>query len=165
MPDIAGTHKAMTLPRYDFEDGDFWGNQIFTDLESGASAWIYWNMILDQNGGPWAVSPSHRSRPERAASRGHCRPADEGGDVHWLLLLSRPFQQVRPARGRPREETGGQVGVRCVAFRTPEKGWVAQLLNSSDKEVEARLAWRGRTLRVKLPAISITTCQWEAEPR
>ena len=49
----------MSLPRYDFEDGDFWGTQIFNDLEAHASAWIYWNMILDEKGGPWSVSYVH----------------------------------------------------------------------------------------------------------
>ena len=40
----AGTPKQMKLPRTDFEDGDFWGQQIFSDVEAGASAWIYWNL-------------------------------------------------------------------------------------------------------------------------
>jgi len=35
------------LPRYDFEDGVSWGNVIMSDLEAGASAWVYWNMLLD----------------------------------------------------------------------------------------------------------------------
>src|SRR5438309_4245205 len=55
----AGTPKSMSLPRYDFEDGDFWGTHIFNDLEAHASAWIYWNMILDEKGGPWSVSYVH----------------------------------------------------------------------------------------------------------
>jgi glucosylceramidase len=55
----AGTPRSMVLPRTDFEDGDFWGNQIVSDLEAHASAWIYWNMILDEKGGPWLVSPIH----------------------------------------------------------------------------------------------------------
>src|SRR5262245_205899 len=55
----AGTPKSMCLPRYEFEDGDFWGTQIFNDLEAHASAWIYWNMVLDEKGGPWSVSYVH----------------------------------------------------------------------------------------------------------
>jgi glucosylceramidase len=43
-------------PIYDFSDGESWGKRIYQDLNTGASAWIYWNMILDQNGGPWLVS-------------------------------------------------------------------------------------------------------------
>src|SRR6266513_1873875 len=57
----AGFPKSSPLPRYDFEDGDFWGNLILNDLEAGASAWIYWNMILDEKGGPWSVSYVHEN--------------------------------------------------------------------------------------------------------
>jgi len=35
------------------------GEIYFNDLEAGTSAWLYWNAILDENGGPWAVSPVH----------------------------------------------------------------------------------------------------------
>ncbi|MCX6618910.1 MAG: hypothetical protein NTZ98_22780, partial [Acidobacteria bacterium] len=55
----AGAPRHVSLPRYDWEDGDFWVNQIVSDLEVGAAAWIYWNMILDEKGGPWAISPVH----------------------------------------------------------------------------------------------------------
>ena len=65
----------MTV-RYDFEDGDFWGNEILTDLEFHASAWIYWNMILDEKGGPWLVSPVHHD-PEADV-----RIDEDGGPDH-----------------------------------------------------------------------------------
>ncbi|MGD0923537.1 MAG: hypothetical protein ABSA70_17510 [Terriglobia bacterium] len=55
----ADAPRNIPLPRYDWEDGDFWVNQIVSDLEVGAAAWIYWNMILDEKGGPWAISPVH----------------------------------------------------------------------------------------------------------
>ena len=33
---------------------------LYADFNSaGASAWIYWNMILDPKGGPWLISPKH----------------------------------------------------------------------------------------------------------
>lgn len=40
---IVKTPREPALPRHDLEDGDNWGNMIFSDIESGASAWIYWN--------------------------------------------------------------------------------------------------------------------------
>ena len=60
------TPRSHPMPYRDYADGDFWGNLIFNDLEAGTSAWIYWNMILDENGGPWLVSPVHGD-PEKNA--------------------------------------------------------------------------------------------------
>ena len=159
---IAGVSKTMKLPRYDFEDGDFWGRQIVSDLESGASAWIYWNMILDEKGGPWAVSAIHKNpdpnvqHPVVIINR-QTNEVTYTGCYYYLAHFSK---YVRPGAVRVKT-TGSEDDVRCVAFQTPEKGWVAQLLNSRDEDAEVSLAWRGRTLRLKLPAVSITTCRWE----
>ena len=53
-----------------------------------------------------------------------------------------------------------------MAFSTDGKGddqrIIAQLMNSRDVDAETRIEWQGRFLRVKLPALSITTCQWSA---
>jgi glucosylceramidase len=161
---IAGTRKTVTLPRYDFEDGDFWGRQIISDLENGASAWIYWNMILDEKGGPWAVSTTHKNpdpnvqQPVVIVNR-QTKEVTYTGCYYYLAHFSK---FVRPGAVRV-GISGEEDGVRSVAFQTPEKGFVAQLLNSRDEDAEVSLAWRGRTLRIKLPAISITTCRWEAE--
>jgi hypothetical protein len=38
-----------------------WGKQIVGDLEVLASAWIYWNMIVEEKRGPWLVSPIHEN--------------------------------------------------------------------------------------------------------
>ena len=158
-----GTPGTAPPFRYDFEDGDFWGNQIATDLESGASAWIYWNLILDEKGGPWAVSPIHHNpdpnvqHPVVFINR-KTKEVTYTGCYYYLAHFSK---FVRPGAVRV-GIAGSQEGVRCLAFRTPEKGFVVQLLNSRPKDAEVRLAWRGRTLRVNLPAISITSCMWSA---
>jgi glucosylceramidase len=156
--------KVENLPRYDFEDGDFWGNQIVSDLEAGASAWIYWNMVLDEKGGPCLVSPVHGNpefnvqHPVVIVNR-QTKKVTYTGCFYYLAHFSK---FVRP--GSIRVGTVGSVsGVRCIAFLTPEKSLVAQLLNHSDKETEATLVWRDQALSVKLPPVSITTCRWSTE--
>jgi glucosylceramidase len=156
------TPRSVPLPKYDWEDGDFWGNQIFSDLESYASAWIYWNMILDEKGGPCLVSEVHENRP--------------GNMQHPVVVIDREKKKVtytglyyylahfskfvRPGAVRI-GITGTMEGVRCLAFKTPEGGLIAQLLNSRKVDTEVQLESRGRLLRVKLPAVSITTLQWK----
>jgi len=150
------------LPRTDYEDGDFWGNQIFSDLESGASAWIYWNLILDEKGGPWAVSPVHgnpdpnEQHPVVIVNRS-TKEVTYTGLYYYLTHFSR---FVRP--GAVRVETSGSVpGVRCMAFRDMGKGMVTELMNSRQESANVVLVWRGRSLKLSLPALSISTYLWK----
>jgi glucosylceramidase len=158
----AGAPKNMPLPRYDWEDGDFWGNQMVSDLEAGAAAWIYWNTILDEKGGPWAVSAIHENpdpnvqHPVVVINR-QTKKVTYTGLYYYLAHFSK---FVRP--GAVRIGTSGAVkGVRCVAFKTPAGGFVAELINSSKTDTEAVLESGSRALNLKLPALSITTLQWK----
>ncbi len=160
----AGTPKTMTLPRTDFEDGDFWGQQIFSDLEVHAAAWIYWNMILDQNGGPWAISPIHGNpdpnvqHPVVIINR-ETKQVIYTGLYYYLAHFSK---FVRPGAVRV-AMTGAPNGVRGLAFKTPGKGMVAQLMNSQNAAAQIQIAWRDRLLNLVLPPVSITTCLWDGE--
>src|ERR1700684_3572571 len=160
----AGTSKSMPLPRFDFEDGDYWGNQIFNDLEVYTSAWIYWNMILDEKGGPWSVSEIHGNpdpnvqHPVVIIDR-HSGKVTYTGLYYYLAHFSK---FVRP--GDIRVQTAGSLaGVRVMAFKAPDGKMVAELMNSKDEDVETSLRFHDRVLRVKLPAISITTALWNPE--
>src|SRR5438046_6702707 len=157
----AGTPKSMSLPRYEFEDGDFWGTQIFNDLEAHASAWIYWNMVLDEKGGPWSVSYVHGNpdpniqHPVVIIDR-QTKKVTYTGLYYYLAHFSK---FVRPGEVRI-GITGSASGVRCVAFQKPKGGHVAELINSSNKDVRVQLNSGDRAVMVNLPALSITTLLW-----
>ncbi|MFY9947094.1 MAG: glycoside hydrolase family 30 beta sandwich domain-containing protein [Candidatus Sulfotelmatobacter sp.] len=160
----AGTPKSMSLPRFDFEDGDYWGNQIFNDLEVYTSAWIYWNMILDEKGGPWSVSEIHGNpdpniqHPVVIIDR-HSKKVTYTGLYYYLAHFSK---FVRP--GAIRIKTiGSDDGVRVMAFKGPDGKIVAELMNSKREDVEVGVTFHDRVLRLKLPAISITTALWNIE--
>lgn len=158
----AGAPKNVPLPRYDWEDGDFWGNQIFSDLEAGAAAWIYWNTILDEKGGPWAISPIHGNpdpnvqHPVVIINR-QTKKVTYTGLYYYLAHFSK---FVRPGAVRV-GTSGGAKGIRCVAFKTPEGGFVAELMNSNKADAMTSLEVGGRVLNMKLPALSITTLEWK----
>ena len=158
----AGAPANVRLPRYDWEDGDFWGNQIFSDLQAGAAAWIYWNTILDEKGGPWAISPIHGNpdpnvqHPIVIVNR-QTKQVTYTGLYYYLAHFSK---FVRPGAVRIGTSGGATKGVRCVAFKTPEGGFVAEVINTNKADNAATLAWEGRALKLKLPALSITTCTW-----
>jgi glucosylceramidase len=160
----AGTPKSMSLPRFDFEDGDYWGNQIFNDLEVYTSGWIYWNMILDEKGGPWSVSEIHGNpdpnvqHPVVIVDR-RTKKVTYTGLYYYLAHFSK---FVRP--GDIRIKTSGSLdGVRVMAFKTPDGKIVTELMNSRREDVEVGVTFHDRVLRLKLPAISITTALWNIE--
>ena len=136
----AGFPKSSPLPRYDFEDGDFWGNLILNDLEAGASAWIYWNMILDEKGGPWSVSYVHENpdpnsqHPVVIIDRQKKKVTYTG--LYYYLAHFSKF--VRPESMRV-QTIGTHAGVRAISFRSPNKQIISELINSRDEDVEAIL--------------------------
>lgn len=157
----AGTPKSFALPRYEFADGDFWGQQIFNDLENYASAWIYWNAVLDEKGGPWSVSYIH-GNPDPNIQHPVVIINRETHEVTYTGLyyyLAHFSKFVRPGAVRI-ETTGKYPGVRVMSFKSPEGKTVSELMNSRKQDVEVEVVERGRTLRLKLPAVSITTAEW-----
>ena len=66
---------------------------------------------------------------------------------------------VRP--GAVRVQTlGSQEGMRVMAFKRPDRGMVIEVMNSRKEDADVNLSWHGQLLRLKLPAVSITTALW-----
>ena len=160
------TPRSQPLPRYDYEDGDFWGAQIFSDLEAGASAWIYWNLILDEKGGPYLLSEEHRDGADNFQHPVIIvnRRTKEVTYTALYYYLAHFSKFVRPGAYRIRTE-GAVAGVRCIVFKTPAGGMVAEVLNSQPRQVKTELHWRGKLLEMTLPPLSITTGLWNPTDR
>ena len=79
------------------------------------------------------------------------------GCYYYLAHFSK---YVRPGAVRL-TVSGSAKDVRCLAFRAPEGGLVAQLMNSRDDANEVGVEIGGKSLRLVLPAVSITTCLWQ----
>jgi glucosylceramidase len=159
-----GTPWANPLPRYEFVDGDFWGHQLFQDIAAGASAWTYWNMILDEEGGPWLVSLVHgdpainHQQPVVIVNR-RTKEVTYTGLYYYLAHFSK---FVRP--GSVRIGADGTVeDVRCLAFKATDGKVVVQLMNSAESTKPVRISWLGKSFTVELPRISITTCEWKTD--
>jgi glucosylceramidase len=162
----AGTPRTMPLPRYDFQDGDFWGNQIISDIEANTSAWIYWNMVLDEKGGPWLVSEIHGDPQDNVQHsvvviNRKTKKVTYTGLYYYLAHFSK---FVRPGSVRIQTQ-GTHNGIRAVSFKQPDGTLVSELLNSRPKNVNITLKWRNLSSQVTLPAFSITTALWNPQTR
>jgi len=157
----AGYPKRKQLPIKEFADGDRWGDAIFSDLEAGTSAWLYWNAILDETGGPWAVSPVHGNpdpniqHPVVIINK-TTHEITYTGTYYYLAHFSK---FVRPGTIRV-QTTGRAQGLRVMSFLTPDGGIVAQVLNSNRTDSPVSLLHRGHTLQMTAPALSISTVLW-----
>jgi len=154
----------MDIPRLDFEDGDFWGNEIANELEAGASAWSYFNLILDEKGGPEFVSPVHQYKENNVQQPVIVINRKEK-KAHYTGLyyyLSHFAKYVRPGSVRL-TTTGSAQGLRVLSFKRPDGKIVVQVMNSRAEKVKVNVAWGGELLPVEAPAISISTIIWPAD--
>jgi len=155
------TTRSMKLPKLDFADGDFWGNRIFDDLESGVSAWIYWNLIPDEKGGPWLVDEKHHNA-DKNQQHAVVVINRQRGEVTYTGLyyyLAHFSKFVRPGAVKL-AVTGGQAGVRCAVFEGPGANRVAELLNSTAASVPVQVLSERNALFLELPPFSISTAIW-----
>jgi glucosylceramidase len=147
---------------YGFEEGVWWGDRIVSDLESGASAWIYWNMILNENGGPWLVSPVHidgdYNQQEPMIIINSVDHSVYYTGLYYYLAHFSKF--VRPRAVRISTDGLAVEGVRVISFRNADGTLVSELLNNQSADRDVQLNWRDRSLSLTLPAISITTLTW-----
>jgi len=153
-------HGPKKVPVYDFSDGQFWGNMIMNDLKSGASGWIYWNMILDEQGGPWLVSEVH-GNPENNAQHPIVIINRHTGEVSYTGLyfyLSHFSRFVRPGAFRIMV-TGNTEKLNVAAFMNPDGKKVVVVINN-DNTTDVSIQWNNCEMPCSFPAHSIATLVW-----
>ena len=135
---------APALPRLAFDDGRIWGSRLVSDLESGVSGWIYWNLMLNMQGGPFQYSPEHADDSENLQQAVIHIDPDSGTyyptALFWYLAHFAKF--VRPGAVRvgttlsgsaqpDPEAPEGTTGIEVIAF-TNDTATVLQLLNHNE---------------------------------
>jgi glucosylceramidase len=147
-------------PVYEFSDGEFWGNMIVNDMKNHVSGWIYWNMILDQEGGPWLVSTEHgdpdpnQQHPVVIIDR-ITKKVTYTGLYYYLAHFSR---FVRPGAYRI-ECTGGSPSLNFVGFRNADGSIIVNVINNGD-ETDCKISRNNKMLIQKLKSHSVTTIRW-----
>jgi glucosylceramidase len=150
----------VKLPVYDFSDGEFWGNMIMNDMKNWVSGWIYWNMILDEDGGPWLTSPQHgdpdnnHQHPVVIINR-NTKEITYTGLYYYLAHFSR---FIKPGAYRI-NCTGDSSQLNYAGFQNNDGSIVLNVINNGT-ETDCAISWRNKTAVQKLKAHSITTFRW-----
>jgi glucosylceramidase len=154
--------RPLQLPVYEFSDGEFWGNMIMNDLKNQVSVWVYWNMILDQSGGPWLVSVEHGDPDD---NRQHpvviidqiTKEVTYTGLYYYLAHFSK---FIRPGAYRI-DCTGGTPRLNFTGFRNTDGSIILNIINNGD-ETACKILWMNKMVIQKLKTHSITTLKWNS---
>ena len=192
---------APPLPRLDFADGKcalyiilfyihnheyiffyllqgrVWGSRIVSDFKAGVSGWIYWNLLLDMNGGPFEYSPEHADDGKNfQQAMFHVNAQMQTYHPTALFWYVAHFSKfVRPdsirvhasLEGNPRWQSDpsmpeGTTGIQLLAFESHDKkNTVLQILNHWNVSTTILLRYLDLETSLNLPAISITTAIWK----
>jgi glucosylceramidase len=150
-----------SLPVYEFQDGEFWGNMIMNDMRNRVSAWLYWNMILDENGGPWLVSKEHGDgdnnvqHPVVIINR-KSKKVTYTGLFYYLAHFSK---FIRPGAYRI-QSLGNQEQLNYAAFVNTDGTIILNIINNGDV-TDCSIVWKKMTIRFHVAAHSISTLKWK----
>jgi glucosylceramidase len=134
---------------------------IMNDLKNWASAWIYWNMILDENGGPWLVSEEHGdpdNNPQHPVVVIN-RTTKEISYTGLYYYLAHFSKFIRPGAYRI-ESTGGSKQMNFACFRNTDNSTILNIINNG-AEIKCKVnLGNDKSIIQDLPAHSITTVKY-----
>jgi O-glycosyl hydrolase len=162
LPSNEPPDRPLPVPVYDFSDGEFWGNMIMNDMKNWVTGWVYWNMILDQTGGPWLISEVHgdpddnRQHPVVIIDR-ETKKTSYTGLYYYLAHFSK---FVKPGAWRV-NTSGGSEQLNFAGFQNVDGSVVLNIINNGD-ETDCGISWKNRMAIQKLKKHSITTLKWNA---
>lgn len=161
------------LSQGDWHFGEGYAHDIIGDFNSGAIAWVDWNLILNETGGPNHVNNVCDAAMQVNFSRGevyhhpqfyyigHFSKFLTPGSVHLTSYTRRsPTYQGPP---RPYGTCTGQDGLQATAGRTPSGKVVLVVLNCGDADLEFKLKYAASAQKFVIPAHAIQTYRFDAD--
>lgn len=133
-----------------WEHGENYARQMIGDFRHSVAAFIDWNIVLDQRGGPNHVG-NFCDAPVLANTI--TREVTYSAAYYYIGHFSK---FVKPGARRIAAE-GGPAGLESVAFQNPDGSVVAVVLNATDVAVGFTLAVQDGGLACRIPAHAIQT--------
>lgn len=160
--------NLYTVPIQSYADGEVWGKIIVDDLTAGASAWIFWNMVVDEHGGPYNRDPFNTGYPQDGVGMIH-------QENRTFTLTAKYYYQthfsrfILPGSYRIAHEVfqdnhpfplNALYWVRILATIRPDGRVVLVCLNTNDNDQDGVVVDGERHFWFSLPGHSITTYIW-----
>ena len=132
--------------------GERYGRNISGDLRNWVEAWLDWNLILDEDGGPNHVG-NYCDAPLIADT--HTGEVHHNSSYWYIGHFSRHVPPGSVRIGSTGE--GEPEGLHHIAFLRPSGTIVAIAMNESDHDITLDWVVDGKIYRCELPAHSIIT--------
>jgi glucosylceramidase len=134
----------------DWKLGEIYGHSMVNDFNAGATAWLDWNVLLDETGGPNHVG-NFCFAPIIADT--------QRGELHYTnsyYYLGHFSKFVKPNAKRI-ISSSNRDSLQTTAFINPDGSTVVIVLNTKEIEIEYHLWIAGKAAAVKSLPHSITT--------
>lgn len=140
--------------RSETQFAESYGHALIGDLNAGMNAFIDWNIILDEQGGPNHVK-NFCDAPVM------CNPETDSITIKQSYYYIGHFSRFIKPGARRLLTTRYTQNLECCAFRNPDGEIVLVVMNQTDAEQKFELLINGKACRMKLEAHSIITACWK----
>lgn len=154
-------HTDLGIPdATDYAGDERWGSEIVDEMLAGEGGYIYWNMILDQTGGPFS-SLSDAQEPLVIVDTSGASAAVKYMPKYYQLAQFSKF--VKPGAFRIGTSGGANDdGIKSVAFKNPDGSEVLVVVNTSGSTKTIKVGENGSTFSRTVAAHSTNTFTWTA---
>lgn len=149
-----GAQRGETAPgpHSSWNGLELWAEEMIENFNHHMAASVAWNMIVDENGGPYHDRDGGCKAPIVA-------DMDKGAvsiePIYYALAHFSRF--IRKGAVRLGTSTFGEM-VKASAFENPDGEICAMILNRSEEEQNIYLRLDGERVQMELPARSLSTC-------
>ncbi|HEY3549148.1 MAG TPA: carbohydrate-binding protein [Propionicimonas sp.] len=152
-------HTDLAVPNAsDYAGDERWASELVTEMQHGEGGYIYWNMVLDQTGGPFSAL-SDAQEPLVIVDTSGANAAVSYMPKYYHLEHFSKF--VRPGAYRI-GATGGANGdgLSYVAFKNADGSEVLEVVNASGSSRAITVAESGSAFSQTVAAHSTNTFTW-----
>ncbi|SDZ45542.1 carbohydrate-binding protein [Herbiconiux ginsengi] len=154
-------HTDLGIPNAaDYPGDERWGGEIVDEMLAGEGGYIYWNMVLDQTGGPFSSLSDAQEPLVIVDTSGSAATVSYMPKFYELAQFSK---FVRP--GAFRIGTSGGVqndGIKSTAFKNPDGSEVLVVVNTTGSAKSIKVGEAGSTFTQTVAAHSTNTFTWSA---
>ncbi len=132
--------------------------QVINVLRNWGKTVVFWNMALDQNGGPTIEHGCSDCRGVVTIDTS-TTPATVSRNVEYYVL-GHLAKYVQAGAYRIDSNSFGSGNVEDVAFKNPDGSIAVLVFNGASVPSQFSLNWKGQTIAYALPAGAVATFSW-----